>query len=429
MQTTCPQCRRSNSRCHRRTECRSSGRAAFTLIELLVVIVIVGMLVGLIVPAVMRAVGTAKEAAVASEIQALGQALASFKNTYGDFPPSRLVCSESGKYDASTLGVLAPLGPRSLQALRRFWPRATFTTDGSAPPIPSPFYYDFNGNDQNDSTSTAWGKPYLLSGAECLVFFLGGIPQQLGTGEWGMTGFSKNPANPFINPIKTNNRIPPIHEFVSSRLLAYPNEFNDGQGSPSGFPAFLDSLGTYNYRPGDASTDGAVPFYCYFSAYGGTGYDPDDVNMRERDSATTSPLKGAFVSNNAPTKTVGAVAVPGGLVSFAPNPYTNGPPVQTAANGKAETTLALLRPRVWQNAQTFQIVSAGRDRVFGMGGQYAANAPVKLPFVAVNSGSAYTPDSFQTVQATADMYPFPLGGDARARESDNLANFSQGKLE
>jgi prepilin-type N-terminal cleavage/methylation domain-containing protein len=84
-----------------RTSSRSRG---FTLIELLVVIVILGMLVGLVVPAVMRAVGTAKEAAVSAEIQGMTQALAAFKNAYGDYPPSRIVVSESGKYDAATLG-------------------------------------------------------------------------------------------------------------------------------------------------------------------------------------------------------------------------------------------------------------------------------------------------------------------------------------
>src|SRR3954464_9629029 len=95
-------------------------QSGFTLIELLVVIVILGMLIGLVVPAVMRAVGTAKDAAVSSEIQGIGQALAAFKNQFGDYPPSRIVCSENGKYDVATLGgagsPFAKLAPRTLAA-------------------------------------------------------------------------------------------------------------------------------------------------------------------------------------------------------------------------------------------------------------------------------------------------------------------------
>lgn len=427
----CPLSRRSVRGCLPARE--TNRRSGFTLIELLVVIVILGMLVGLIVPAVMRAVGTAKEAAVSSEIQGLGQAMAAFKNSYGDFPPSRIVCSESGMYDATTLGITKGLGPRTLAALRRFWPRMDLRTDGSVPAIPGKNkFYDFNGNGINDSdpsSLTHWGKPYILSGPECLVFFLGGIPQSTGASEWSVTGFAKNPQNPFQNAETANNRTPPFHEFVSSRLLAYPAEFDSGFGSPSGFPAFLDSLGSYNYKTGDPTSDGAIPFYCYFSAYGGSGYDPDDVNMFERDSATNNDLKGAFVANNAATPTPGAVTMSGGMVSPAPNPYTASTPVPTAGDGSA---VASTKPRVWINAQSFQIISAGRDRVFGLGGQYSANAEAKLPFLEVKKRNLpYTADSAQTADANNGMYPVTpaLGGDARAREKDNLTNFSQGKLE
>jgi len=359
------------------------------------------------------------------------QALAAFKNQYGDYPPSRIVCSENGKYDAATLGgvgsPLAKLAPRTLAAIRRFWPRVDLRTDGSAPLIPSPAFYDFNGNNQNDSITATWGKPYILSGAECLVFFLGGIPQSVGGSGWAVTGFAKSPTNPFQSATQTSNRTAPFHEFVSSRLINYPTEFNSGVGSPTGFPAFLDSLGAYNYTNNDPASDGAVPFYCYFSAYGGQGYDPSDVDMQEIDSASGSKLFGAFVSNNAPSATTAAGGVPGGIVSPAPNPYTNGPPVQTDGSG-APVTVAPFKPRVWQNANTYQIISAGRDRVFGIGGQYAAAANVKLPFVRASAGG-YAPDTFQTVEANAVMTSLTLGNDVRARESDNLTSFSQGKLD
>ena len=66
-------------------------RSGFTMVELLVVILVLVILMGLLIPAVMRAVGTAKEAAVAAEINLMAQALADFKSKYGDYPPSRIL--------------------------------------------------------------------------------------------------------------------------------------------------------------------------------------------------------------------------------------------------------------------------------------------------------------------------------------------------
>src|SRR5579864_3603813 len=76
-------------------------RFGFTLVELLVVILIIAVLIALLVPAIMAAVRTARDAAVASEINNLAQALADFRSKYGDYPPSRIVLSETGFYDTS----------------------------------------------------------------------------------------------------------------------------------------------------------------------------------------------------------------------------------------------------------------------------------------------------------------------------------------
>ena len=55
-------------------------------------------------------------------------------------------------------------------------------------------WYDFNGN------GVDWTRPYILQGHECLVFFLGGIPlSDHPPSGYGMTGFGKDPTNPFTN--------------------------------------------------------------------------------------------------------------------------------------------------------------------------------------------------------------------------------------
>ncbi|MBV8265079.1 MAG: prepilin-type N-terminal cleavage/methylation domain-containing protein, partial [Planctomycetaceae bacterium] len=76
-------------------------RYGFTMVELLVVILVLAILLGLLIPAVMRAIGSAKDAAVAAEINQMAQALADFKDRYGTYPPSRIIVSETGNYSSS----------------------------------------------------------------------------------------------------------------------------------------------------------------------------------------------------------------------------------------------------------------------------------------------------------------------------------------
>ncbi|AGA30534.1 type II secretion system protein [Singulisphaera acidiphila] len=372
-------------------------RLGFTLIELLVVIVILGLLVGLLVPAVMQAVGTAKDAAVAAEIRALSQALADFNSKYGAYPPSRIVLREDGNYSST-----GALGARTVSYLRRFWPRMPVSTTGAPTGIPGGFY-DFNRNGKLDTDVS-----YILSGPECLVFFLGGIAQGNSTGGWSMTGFSKNPLNPF--EILTTNRTVPLFEFNNSRL-----EANKSNGAV--FPGYLDSLGN--------SYDSTQPFYCYFSAYGGAGYDPGDVDFAELNDDGVAMI-GAFKTSNAATPPAGQSIVVG---SPAPNPYTNDPPVPTQnAAGKGDVDTDSPKYPAWQNGQTFQIISAGRDRRFGIGGQYLANGNNRLPFVDGNT-SGYLQNSFQTMQANATVTSVTLGPNTRSVEKDNITNFSAGKLD
>lgn len=396
-------------------------RLGFTLIELLVVIVILGLLIGLLLPAVMNAVNGAKDASVAAEIRAMSQALADFNSKYSSYPPSRIVISETGDYNAATLGAAAPLAQRSMTSLRKVWPRLQFNTSGTAgyaSGLTASNFYDVNGNGKMDGV-------YILTGPECLVLFLGGIPQSASGGAgWSVSGFSKNPLNPFQGPTFTTNRTIPLFEFNNSRLVsnttnATTSAITDSSGAPWIFPGYIDSLG-----PGVEPT--VIPFYAYFSAYNGAGYDPDDVDFSEPNSAgTVAKIAGAFRAPN----TV-RVPVPAGniIASLAPNPYTNDVPVPTLASGDVNAGGA--KSIAWQNANSFQIISPGRDRVFGIGGQYLPNGNDRLPFV--NAVTGYTPNSFQTQQANATVTGITtlnLGTDIRIREKDNVTNFSPGKLD
>lgn len=384
----------------------ASFREAFTLVELVVVILIIVVLIGLLLPVVTGAIRTSKNAAVTAEINTLAQALASFREKYGDYPPSRIMLSENGRYDidpgipasprppakmvVSANGTggtdisYAQLAQRSLAYLRKFWPRAQLSTSGYVWTTTDQFY-DFNGNGafENDTDALDGFYGVILEGDECLAFFLGGIPMNTAaTGtdpRWSMSGFGKLPTNPFSNNLNktgtfmyNGSRTPPIFELKGERLVD-PDE--------DGFPSYADSLGTG--RP-----------FAYFAAYGSDAYDPNDVNMAESDG-TVSPLLRPF-RVSFPVRD-SSIATAAAAISAPPNPYTT-----SAPNGATSTT--------WQKGQSFQVISAGADGLYGLGGAYRAEERPPMPIVAEPGLNA------------TDMT-------IRSREGDNISNFASGRLE
>jgi general secretion pathway protein G len=401
-----------------------NGPKGFTLVELLMVIVILALLVGLLLPAIASAIKTARNAAVSAEINQLASALASFKSKYGDYPPSRILLPENGVFpvaSATSLGTgditVGRLAQRSLSALRKLFPRVVFSSSLTPPPqISTTFFYDFNGNGVNDSLGgTGY---YILEGHECLVFFLGGIPLvDPATGAIALTGFGKDPTNPFSNAnpnaaaMYNPDRQPVFFEFNAGRLFLDPNNLSNTNtvttGASPGIPGYYDSLG------GGPPTGGnGVNFYVYFSGYGSGIYDPNDVNfgnignvgatLSEADANSLSPIGLQFLEQG--------TTIPS--PSPAPNPYAS------TASVTATGTVT------FYNAQSFQIISSGIDGLYGVGGLYistgqgASSATNPLPVDMTNtfSGPAVPPT------ATTDVT-------IRLRERDNLTNIKSGTLQ
>jgi general secretion pathway protein G len=373
----------------------------------MVVMVILALLIALLLPAISAAMRTARNASVSAEINQLAQALAAFKTKYGDYPPSRILLAENGNYTQWLNGgvngstpiapndiTYAQLAQRSVTALRKFFPRVPISTTGPVPTVSNAYFYDFNGN----GTPDGW---YILNGHECLVFFLGGIPQQTSSG-LAVSGFGKDPANPFSNnttgfAMYNGNRQPPMFEFVADRLKLDPND-------ASLIPGYLDTTG--NQLGG-----GLINFYAYFSAYGNGAYDPNDVNF----SGTLLQEQDANGSVAGLTYHV-TFATSGACVSPAPNPYTstgaapfNGPP-----NNPISVTATFLNP------QSFQIISAGLDGQYGVGSQYLPSS---------NSQSLPFDPSANFANAIYLPYVSTLDAGIRTRERDNVTNFHNGKLE
>lgn len=267
--------------------------AAFTLIELLMVISIIAILVALLAPAVMSALDSAKDRQVAAEIEGLANAVSDFKGRYKQAPPSAFVLYETAAGWNNTNAVTQ----RSKRILRTlFGPEFDFTYSSA----PTPGQIDINGNGMIDTT------PIVLSGDECLVFFLGGIPQRNGT-QFSLTGFSRNKRAPFLRSPggAQQNRFQFFKEWDVSRLAD-----RDGDGMPEYYD-ILNPPSPGSFRP-----------YLYLSTFPSGVYNIGDV----------------LVANGGPAT----------MTSY-------------YHQGNANTP--------WK-PKGFQIISAGRDRQYGSGGAW-----------------------------------------------------------
>ncbi len=218
-----------------------------------------------------------------------------------------------------------------------------------------------------------------------------------------MTGFGRDPTQPFTtngDPATTPrpaamlslNRYPSFFEWRNNRL------------------GDLDGDGMLDYGDYVSTQTDHLP-YIYFSAYEGQGYDPNDQNIVETsDSTNVSPLTRLFSANLgiAQTSTAHFTGLSANVIeSCAPNPYTSSTPLPNGGGQKIATFI---------NPNTFQILSPGRDREYGVGGQYDPNANQRLP----DDGWMFPgPNS---TAATVD-------GSLRIRERDNLTNFWNSKLD
>ncbi|TWT58471.1 hypothetical protein KOR42_18460 [Thalassoglobus neptunius] len=304
-------------------------RSAFTLVELVVVILVIGILMAFLFPAINQVITNSRVAQVTAEIKSLDSALAAFKSKYGISPPSRLRLYEEA---AGWVNDTSLQARESKAYLRQIWPEMDFTY--AAAPTPGELDIDGDGTIRAESDG-----PIVLTGAECLVFFLGGVcatedsagnpirnaDGSLGTAaapaKWAPLGFSTDQTFPFR---RGGSRVAPFHEFDSARLV----NVNDPTSQPGrNMPEYLDSL------PGQVSP------YIYASSYDGRGYNKDTMTNVYLDIDLGAP---SFAS---PTSI-----------------YLSSDP-----DGSVNTDVSNDVP---YQANSYQIISPGFDNSYGVGGLY-----------------------------------------------------------
>jgi prepilin-type N-terminal cleavage/methylation domain-containing protein len=336
---------------------KQPARTAFTLIELLVVIAIIVVLVSLLMVGVFKALDTANEANTRTDITQIAAAVESFKTKYQvSYIPSRLIlCKQPASYYVAPGVFKSQLHQDSFEYLTRIWPRLGAPQGAPSPWLPGywnvpqppganpPVWYgidwDNNGTQFLTVTNNSPAFEVTLEGEQCLVFFLGGIP-----GSGTVQGFSTSQSNPAQIG---GDRVPPFFEFKSNRLVSLTQWVSNLGGNPAGLSNFYVYLDGYGKMP-----------YAYFSSY-------KNANGYNRYFALSAPPWVAPGTSDCQSLLQGG----GGVWPYA----------QSLGLTPGTT------PTYW-NAQTYQIISAGKDQTFGPG----SNPALGLLWTPSTAGQVYT---------------------------------------
>ncbi len=377
-------------------------RRGLTLVELMVVIPIILIIIALSFALLQRVMWAMEDAKVSREIKLLDQACEQFKTTFNHHPPGRIMlcedmrgyraaindhlCQMHFQHDITHQRALAFLAYKSMEYLQAIFPGIDLNVG-----------HDWNGDGVIDD------RQYYLTGDEALVYFLGGMRYGLGavdskgSNRSAPLGFNTDKTNPTKRTSST--RLGPFFEFDESRVVypvCIPNrvipyflanvaagtgeEYSQEQfwnaGCSSGligradeqfigfFARYHDVWGTpylyfrartgqtnnytYLYSPHcyqmDFNTTYYVNYHCWFAD---NYYLP---HLHTTQSGGGRP--GNFV------KTGKRMNMSDGTAS---SKWTDIVPyIISYENGQV----------TYYNANRFQIISAGRDRLYGSGGYY-----------------------------------------------------------
>jgi len=301
---------------------RAIRRGGFTIMELLVVILIILILMGLLTAAIQKIWAKIDEVRTGTEIDQMTQSAEAFRTSLGRQPPGRIrlieIPTAAVYYDPANVFDMF-----SVQYLQAIFPGIYICVGVPGPGNPS-HTHNWDGSlDAAGVPTPVPGDQFVLEGDECLVYFLGGIPVIDANGVIGPSGFCTDKTNPTL-PTPGRNRIW-FFEFKSDRLILTSRRPNNR------FAVFVDRWN--------------MPYLYFQARYG---------SANNYACFASTPVVGA--QNDCPTAT--------GFPAVNFNPY-----YKTATSAGATSFYVFHRP------DSFQIVSAGPDQNFGVGGQFDPSNP------------------------------------------------------
>jgi prepilin-type N-terminal cleavage/methylation domain-containing protein len=276
-------------------------RQAFTLVELVVVIAIILVLAALLLSAVFKAVNVANELNNTSDIRQLDLAVQAFLAKY-QVP---YLPSQIRLCRSASTYTSSPSSTANLDNDSMQYLQRLWPRLGST----------WTGVNWDGNTNAAAPASFTLKGQECLVFFLGGIPGTSSGGANFCQGFSTNPKNPADLTAPMN---PAFFDFKSERLVNGPSTVILSPGPSSVFFEYLDTYGSANNTKSKP--------YVYFSSY------------------KTANGYGRYTTNDCSV------------------PNTN-PNLDITVLPYVKSTSP--SPGIFHNSNGYQIISAGRDQLFG----------------------------------------------------------------
>src|SRR5262245_649880 len=310
----------------RRSETIRRRREAYTLIELLVVMAIIALLAGILLQAVMKIQQVGPRVKTRAEIGELELAIESFKTTYDvKYIPSALIlCSDYAAVAAQPqYATWGPALQDSQQYLSKVWPKVRWNNSTLNPLSVPP-------NSPNPSLPMNTLIP--LDGNQVLVFLLGGVgpaDNRFPSPGWpsgpspiigSRSGFLNSPTNPF-NITAGVATSPPSGDKAKGPFVQFKADRVDQNSH------YIDFYGT--------------PYYYFSSKYG------NDYNAY-----------GIYMPALNPSATPGGFDLAGGYGGMDPFIGTDGKYIRS---------------------DTFQIVSAGRDKLAGPCGAYQAGVGAYSP--------------------------------------------------